>query len=463
MLALLVRVDNIEDGSTRSFTLTRSPARLGRNPLNDLALPWPFVSQWHAVVQFDDTQAAYYDLGSTNGTSCNGQRLGKNTPVAIVPQLQFRVGKLVLTFSRGHVAADATGAPQRLMGPQGDAAMGERTMIGESLNDSLGSGPAGSTVMLDATALLADLHQGAGPSTAQGPRPAAGTTQLGPVRAQLLALAHHHQAWREGWNGLYASLYDVLQRTPPHLVPAAITFFAEQFPDVLGEAQMQQLAQSQGVTLPGGASGVGSQLIARLAQALVPSRPPPATAEQMEGFLVRVLTSLDAFATAFVGLRQGHEQFENEMVGSQRRAARPSPVDEATDPRAVLAYLLDWSAPDAQQRVDALRGNYAEIMTHQVALLSGLMEGVRKLLADRLSPARMARAAEERSVGFWKVWPFRGGLYWKQYLREHDDLSEDRELTTAVFGKVFARAYARALGENFAEAAPRRIGSSGGG
>ena len=41
-------------------------------------------------------------------------------------------------------------------------------------------------------------------------------------------------------------------------------------------------------------------------------------------------------------------------------------------------HVLDWSG-DGDQRMQDLKGHYAEIMTHQVALLSGLMEGVRTL------------------------------------------------------------------------------------
>ncbi len=467
MLALLVRVDSLDDGSTRTYTFTRSPVRIGRNPLNDLSIARPFVSQWHAVVQFDDTAAAFYDLGSTNGTTCNGQRLGKNDPVGITGQEEFRVGAVRITFSRANVS-EAMAAQQRLsMVPTHDAGVGEHTMMADGLaggHPSIETG--GATMMIDGNAILAGLAAGAAAQAQQpqGPRPVAGATQLGPARAQLLALGPRVTAYRQAWNDLYASLYAVLQQTPQHLVPAAVQFFMEQFPDVASEPQMQALAQSQGVPLPAGAgSGAGSQLIARLAQALIPGQAPPSTPEEMEGFLVRILTSLDAFATAFVGLRQGHEQFEAEMVGGSRRNAAPTPIDEATDPRAVLAYLLDWHAQDAQARAHNLTSQYAEIMTHQVALLSGLMEGVRRLLADRLAPQRIERVADEKAAGFWKVWPFKAGLYWRRYIREHDDLSEDKELTTAVFGKVFARAYARALGENFADAGPRRIGPGGNG
>jgi type VI secretion system protein len=466
MLALLVRVDSLDDGSTRSYTFTRSPVRIGRNPLNDLALPWPFVSQWHAVIQFDDSVAAYYDLGATNGTTCNGQRLAKNAPVALTGAEDVRVGALRLSFSRAHVSDAVAAQHQRLGGAGGDAS--ERTMMADAFLGSQrpaqddGPEPGSSTMMLDSTALLAGAAGATmvTPGAAPAQRPAAGSTQLGPARAQLLALGQYVTAYRQAWNNLYTALYSVLQSMPPHLVPAAVAFILEQFGELAHEPQMQALAQSQGVPAP--SSGAGTQLIARLAQAIAPAQPPPNTPEEMEGFLVRILTALDAFATAYVGLRQGHEQFETELVGASRRNAQPTPIDEANDPRAVLAYLLDWRAPDPAARTGALTGAYAEIMTHQVALLGGLMEGVRKLMSERLAPQRLANKAEETAQGLWKFWPFRGGLYWKQYLTEHDDLSEEKQLTQAVLGKGFARAYSRALGENFSEAGPRRIGAPGG-
>jgi type VI secretion system protein len=466
MLALLVRVDSLEDGSTRSYTFTRSPVRIGRNPLNDLALAWPFVSQWHAVVQFDDGGAAYYDLGATNGTTVNGQRLAKNAPVTLTGAEDLRVGALRLSFSRAHVSDAVAAQHQRLGGVGGDAA--ERTMMADAFLGAprapaeVGEDRGSSTMMLDSTALLAGAAGATvvTPGAAPGQRPAAGSTQLGPARAQLLALGQHVTAYRQAWNNLYTSLYSVLQQMPPHLVPAAVAFLLEQYGELAHEPQMQALAQSQGVPAP--SSSAGTQLIARLAQAVAPAQAPPASPEEMEGFLVRILTALDAFATAYVGLRQGHEQFETELVGASRRNAQPTPIDEANDPRAVLAYLLDWRAPDPAARTGALTGAYAEIMTHQVALLGGLMEGVRKLMSERLAPQRLAHRAEEAAQGLWKFWPFRGGLYWKQYLTEHDDLSEEKQLTQAVLGKGFARAYSRALGENFSEAGSRRIGAPGG-
>ena len=98
---LLVRVDNLNTQTSSQYAYARSPVRIGRNPLNDLALEFPFVSQWHAVVQFDDNVTQFIDLGSTNGTAVNGQRVGKNMPVPLAPNLEFRIGALRIYFARG--------------------------------------------------------------------------------------------------------------------------------------------------------------------------------------------------------------------------------------------------------------------------------------------------------------------------------------------------------------------------
>jgi len=476
MLALLVRVDSLDNGSSQTFHFTRSPVRIGRNPLNDLPLQFPFVSQWHAVVQYDDHQVTFYDLGSTNGTQHQGQRLGKNVPVPIThPEQEFRVGTLRVTFSRANLP-DSVAQSQSMLSTMGglsrpsSADAEEHTMISEGLNvhPSLGDN-AGSTMMLDVSSL--GLLTGGAPAPQQPPsvRPAAGRSSgsSGPAvppgaHRAVAALRPHHAAYRQSWNDLYNALSATLGSVPAGQVPATLQAFFEAFPETAREAQAAALASSQGVSVPasGADGGVAAQLVTQLAQHLVPGRPPPQTPQEIEGFLVRALVALETFSTAYVGLRRSHDEFGSEMVGATRRNADPTPLEAGNDPRAVLAYLLDWTA-DGDARLQSLKGHFAEILTHQVALLSGLMEGVRKLVTTRLSPKEIARQAERRG-GFMKFWVFKDAGYWHQYERVHDELTEDKEIAAAVFGREFARAYNAALGENFAEPDARRLGSGGG-
>lgn len=459
MLALLVRVDNFQDNSSRSFAFAKTPVRIGRNALNDLPLPFPFVSQWHAVVAFDQSNAAYYDLGSTNGTTVGGQRLAANQPVGIPgPEYEFRIGALRLTFQLANV-------PEQMI-TQSASTNADSTVVSAGLLKSTQSRVAGgasghpsiendvsSTMMIDTASLMA------GHAAAQTARP----SMMGPARNQILALRPLYAAHRRAWQDLQQGLVNALSQVPAAQVPAAITLFAESFPEAASEPQFKALAQSQNVPLPGdqeGSGGAAGQLVQQLAQYLVPSRPAPQSPQEMEGFLVRALAALETFGTAYVSLRRSQEEFGTEMVGSQRRSADPTPIEDAQDPRPVLEYLLDWTG-DGDARMQQLRGQYAEIMTHQVALLGAVMEGVRKLLQVRLSPAGIMRHVDGEAGAF-SFGPFKAAAAWKRYLALHDELTEDKEITSAIFGRDFARAYSAALGENFADNDPRRVPSGRG-
>jgi predicted component of type VI protein secretion system len=456
MLALLVRVDNFQDNSTRSFAFGKTPVRIGRNALNDLPLAFPFVSQWHAVVAFDQANAAYYDLGSTNGTTVQGQRLAPNQPVGIPgPECEFRIGALRLTFQLANV-------PESMMTGAGNA-NADSTVVSAGLLKSTQARMPGatsghppvdndvsSTMMIDSASLMAG----------QGPQATARPSMMGPARNQILALRPLYAAHRRAWQELQQGLVDVLSQVPTAQVPAAVALFAESYPEVAGEAQFKAIAQSQSVPLPGDPGGAAGQLVQQLAQYLVPSRPAPQSPQEMEGFLVRALAAMETFATAYVSLRRSQDEFGTEMVGSPRRSADPSPIEDPQDPRQVLEFLLDWTG-DGDARMQQLRGQYAEIMTHQVALLGAVMEGVRKLLKVRLAPEGVLRHVDAQGGAF-NFGPFKAAAAWRRYLALHDELTEDKEITSAIFGRDFARAYSAALGENFADNDPRRVPSGRG-
>jgi len=78
--------------------LSAGGSRLGRSGDNTIQLPDPSVSRYHAFLGTDDEgQTRLTDLGSTNGTFVNGQRLPVETPVRINDgdRLQFGSGVIV--------------------------------------------------------------------------------------------------------------------------------------------------------------------------------------------------------------------------------------------------------------------------------------------------------------------------------------------------------------------------------
>jgi hypothetical protein len=102
----------VEDSSTQlsaRYAFNRSPVRLGRREDNDISLPYPFVSARHGVIQFDEGEIRYTDLGSLNGSLLDGAPLTGDTPVLLEPGAELRIGTLRISFAFGSGARAFTG------------------------------------------------------------------------------------------------------------------------------------------------------------------------------------------------------------------------------------------------------------------------------------------------------------------------------------------------------------------
>ncbi len=79
-----------------SFDLSgggKAIAMIGRLPTCDIVLPYPQVSGRHtSVMKSPDGNLLVGDLGSTNGTYVNGQRLAPGQPIAVPPRTRVFVG-----------------------------------------------------------------------------------------------------------------------------------------------------------------------------------------------------------------------------------------------------------------------------------------------------------------------------------------------------------------------------------
>jgi pSer/pThr/pTyr-binding forkhead associated (FHA) protein len=82
--------------------------RIGRRPDLEVPLPYPALSALHARLARTDAGWQVEDLGSTNGTRVDGERLTARTPRAIGPGAQLTLGQVTLVFD-GPVAS-GTGA-----------------------------------------------------------------------------------------------------------------------------------------------------------------------------------------------------------------------------------------------------------------------------------------------------------------------------------------------------------------
>ncbi|HVY39285.1 MAG TPA: FHA domain-containing protein [Polyangia bacterium] len=96
-MPLEVTVKDPTSTSHRTLTFAKSPVRIGRNQLNDIALDDPFVSEWHGLIHFGADTVDYYDLGSTNGTVLDGKRLAKNVPAPLTDRSRIHLGRIEVT------------------------------------------------------------------------------------------------------------------------------------------------------------------------------------------------------------------------------------------------------------------------------------------------------------------------------------------------------------------------------
>jgi pSer/pThr/pTyr-binding forkhead associated (FHA) protein len=156
----------------------------------------------------------------------------------------------------------------------------------------------------------------------------------------------------------------------------------------------------------------------------------PGSQTQIDGRLLRVM---QAFADAFVGLRKGFEVFGDEV--GVRTVNGTSPLHRARTGNEVMQYLMDASG-HPEERLRELQGIFADFGIHHVAVLEGILEGARAMLTT-IDPHAYDLDAKPGIFGGRKP-------RWKEFDENFTALlKEDSALTSKIFGKDFAHAYAR--------------------
>jgi type VI secretion system FHA domain protein len=380
---------------------------VGRNPLNDLSLPYPFVSGWHAVIRFDDRIARFFDLGSTNGTLKDGRKVEVGESVAFDEPVTVQLGDLDLVMSRAAESSTTASEPARprtwMRAPRVDEAR-----VGEIDTDN----PAQPGLPpLDAS------------QTARVP--------MQQIHEAMAALRPYHDTLNDARLQFEQQLRARIGQLPPHVREQAEVFIRREFP--YGGPDRPRSTPPTAAVPP--SAGPGN--VAALAEQLLPQLPPPASTAEVERFLACVRDVLETCAKGLVELQNGQEQFGREM--GVKAIKEFTPLHVAASARDVLDYMLDFRH-GGPHRMQELVGVFADIMIHQVALLNGVAEGGRALLAQ-LDPDEI-----ERQIG--RGWGKKLQQKWERFVARHKELtSEDRMVTEILFGPEFARAYAEVGGE----------------
>src|SRR6266516_801185 len=74
-------VPTLPDGEQQHFILSKDTIPIGRATTNDVSMPDPKVSRFHARIECDDRGCTIVDLGSANGIRVNGSRV-ERAPLA---------------------------------------------------------------------------------------------------------------------------------------------------------------------------------------------------------------------------------------------------------------------------------------------------------------------------------------------------------------------------------------------
>jgi type VI secretion system protein ImpI len=425
-----MRVVNTQDGSVLERTFDRSPVRIGRSSLNELQIQAPFVSQYHAVIEFDGSRLQLRDLGSTNGTTLRTSgRVPPNTPIDLTKQnYEFAIVSLWFQLFTATDVAPAKSERKR-----------EGTILSMDVNE------------------LQRMMSGA-PAN-----PAAGGGGPDRSREYLARLQPAYDEYRASWGKLYRELFSMHNSLDGPSRDRLLQRMLTEMSAVGHEGDFQRLSSHLGGAAGGPAQTAGSgtreesvalQALRDLAASYVPQRGPLERVVDVVAFAQKVQDVLDVFFKCFLPLRDGHKQFQTQMDIKKTRAPKEQvnasrAVETAREPRELAARVLDWADP-SNEGSRAIESTFAEVMVHQVAMLNGVMRGVRSLLA-KLAPASIEAEIgnpRRRTAGGMQLGPFRYKTLWELYVEIYGDFAEDeKQAFMLIFGPEFVHAYSELAGE----------------
>ncbi|MEM1031869.1 MAG: type VI secretion system-associated FHA domain protein [Myxococcota bacterium] len=409
-VALTAHVLDSQTNQSFDVTYERFPVRIGRNQLNDLHIDRAYVSQFHAAIEVNGGQIWVKDLGSTNGTAHRGQRLQRDHAVDVSSAPEINIGPLVI----------------RLAVKESPGAVSAHTQSRASFLD-IGT-PAGADLM--------ERRRRRVPPGAEDPF--------------VRQLVPYIESWRQQWANVYRLAYEHLARLQPEVASAYLKRLILEHPELVQEADFQRVAAYYGVS-PHEWGEIGLQSAAlgaltELSRQLAPDASPPDDPLDVIAFARRIRDAMEVFLKGFVSLRDGHHEFEAEVLRKERLAAPGQGVGAAKDHVALGRVLFGPETKGETPPTHQLHEIFVEVMTHQVALLNGVMEGVKQLLTT-LSPGAIEKAYDQKGK--------KAGLFsnkyeglWETYQTVHGDYQgEDKETFLIIFGPQFSRAYAATTGE----------------
>lgn len=428
-VSLVVTVIDTEEHRSKRHEFQRGPVRIGRDPGNELHLPYKFVSSWHAVAKFDARGARVEDLGGANGLSVDGQRVASGGRVEVRGRVKIAIGPVELLFEHklDGAAPAQVGPPELLEEP---APRGARPR-----GSAPGPTPPEELHMRDRRSAQGELGDGDEPPTLT---PEGGTQQMNLSRLHQAILrlrplyekmSEHHRTWDAAFQESLAELSSgrdrgealLLQREFPPL-----SFGSGDGPAALdgGGAEFYQQAE------------LGA--VAQAAEQLLEGLRAPGNVDETRRFLDRCVAALRAFAVATVELQELMHRQGSEL--GVRIEGEDNPLLIAESDSDLLRYLLDWRAT-REERAHQLAEVFAAAMAHLRGALRGAVSGGQKV-GETLSPREIERTVTA-------AWPTRAGALWRRFEERYESVFGDGD---DGLSRVFRGAAGRAIREELARA-----------
>lgn len=403
-------------GSERSFD--QDVVTIGRGDSGDVVLedPQRMVSLRHAEIRRSDTGFTLIDVGSTNGTVLNGQKIPSRQSYPLKDGDQIGIGRSTILFqaqcpvSGGKSAAPLPSSPVPLPASAREPCGEEGREIVSQLREV--------------------VRRGAGASSER----------------QVQAC-----------EGVLRQAMQGLDRSQAHTLLDSVE-------SCFGAGRSRSASESQGVPAPrlperskpvavsSGGGDVGQAAyegLVRIAKQYLRDVDSSLSLRDVDLLLQRVERILDVTVSCLADAITGRRQFEREFEVEATRIFSwvPNPIKMAEGGRAIGAYLLDGRQEGAslETMAEALEGVYRDLTFHQLGLVAGFRECLRGLL-QQLNPEDFEDEANEASF---QVGPFKasallpGRLHahaWQRFKDKHRQLTEEE---VNVFERVLAPHFAK--------------------
>lgn len=405
MLPLRITVIDHQTGKVvceRSFA--ELPVRIGRHEDNHLALPYAFISSWHAEIRREGEELRLCDLGARNGLAIGSRRIDPGSSVAIARCVIAAIGPLELRLEP--TAPDAPPPVSDEPTDMPDFGTGARELPAKS-------GTIDADVLPDMPDATAGDH----------------AERIARINASIHALRPKHAALDAARRAWEASLNGAILPMQAARDALGVNMLLREFParDRAGFA----LADGGGRFTDEQERGA----VAQAAAELLPGLRAPADEDEARRFLSRAIDVLRVFAACALELQHARGQQATELGVRWRDPDDPlAAMETAQD---VLRYLLDWR-DTGEKRSEELVRLFAGLVDHQRAYTRAGLLAAREAISS-LAPAEVERGAHA-------AWPSRAAALWRHYEACYAALVGDvHDHLTPLFRAAFARGYAETL------------------